>query len=218
MAGNVTSIQVMEDGPRNVVIKYEGILDTSDIAATGQIGASGFTTTIGSPNITFVAGALLPTVGQYVTFSDSTTTFPANTYIISITDATHIVVSANALAANVAAAITITGTAGAVVILDPSKLSTLDPCGNPQQVCTTLSIAKIMHNIEDSLSVNLFWEATANQRVEELVGRGKMDYFKYGNIANNAGTGKTGKLVATTQGWAASGLLSFSLIIHCIKS
>lgn len=218
MAGNVTSIQVMEDGPRNVVIKYEGILDTADISQTGTIGASGFTTTIGSPIVAFVAGALVPTVGQYVTFSDSTTTFPAGTYIISITDATHIVVSNNALAANAAAAITITGTAGAVVILDPSKLSPLDPCGNPQQVCTTLSVSKIMYNIEDLLSVNLFWEATANQRIEELTGRGRMEYFKYGGITNNGGSGKTGKLVATTQGWSTGAVLSFTLIIHCIKS
>jgi len=31
---NVTSTQIVQDGPRNVVIKVEGILDTSDLAST----------------------------------------------------------------------------------------------------------------------------------------------------------------------------------------
>lgn len=31
---NVTSIQTLVDGPRNVVIKYDGILDTSDVSLT----------------------------------------------------------------------------------------------------------------------------------------------------------------------------------------
>lgn len=31
---NVTSIQTLVDGPRNVVVKYDGILDTSDVSLT----------------------------------------------------------------------------------------------------------------------------------------------------------------------------------------
>lgn len=31
---NVTNIQILEDGPRNVVVKLDGILDTSDITST----------------------------------------------------------------------------------------------------------------------------------------------------------------------------------------
>ena len=42
-----------------------------------------------------------------MTFSDGTASFPANTYIVSITDATHIVVSNNAKKDNAAAAVTI---------------------------------------------------------------------------------------------------------------
>ena len=33
MANSVT-IQLLEDGPRNVVVKFEGVLDTSDLAST----------------------------------------------------------------------------------------------------------------------------------------------------------------------------------------
>lgn len=31
---NVTSTQIVQDGPRNVVVKVEGILDTSDLSST----------------------------------------------------------------------------------------------------------------------------------------------------------------------------------------
>ena len=214
MANTVTT-QLLVDGERNTVVKFEGVLDTADVAQTGQIGASGFTTTIGSKTVAFVAGALVPTSGQYLTFSDGTTTFPANTYVTSVISATSITVSNAALATNAAAAITITGTAGAIVVLDPALLSTCD--SQSGRVATSLHINKITLNIEDLLSVNLFWEATANVRIEELVGRGKGDYRHFGGLVNNAGAGKTGRIVATTEGWT-SGIKSFSLIIEMVKN
>lgn len=215
MAGNVVTTQVLMDGERNVVVKLEGILDTADIAQTGQIGASGFTTTIGSKTVTFVAGALLPTQGQYVTFSDGTTTFPANTYITSIISATSITVSNAALATNVAAAITITGTAGAIVVVDPAQLS--DMIAQTSTKASKLRINKITYNVEDSLGIILLWEATANVRIEEIVGRGKMDFHRFGGLQNNAGAGVTGKIVAQSQGWAGGAILSFSLLLELVK-
>ena len=213
---NLVTLQTLVDGERNTVIKFEGVLDTSDVAATGQVGASGFTTTLGSRTITFVAGALPPTVGQYLTFSDSVTTFPLGTYITSIVSATSVIVNNAALANNTAAAITITGTAGAIVIADPAFLSKVDTAReiNP----TSLVIKTITHNVEDLLSVNLFWEATANTRVEELTGRGHPKYRTYGGLVNNAGAGKTGRLLATTQGWTTSAILSFSVVLELVKS
>jgi hypothetical protein len=210
---NVTSIQTLVDGPRNVVVKYEGILDTSDIAASGTIGTAGFTTTTGSPNITFTAGSLVPTVGQYLTFSDGTATFPANTYVVSITSSTAIVVSNNATATNAAAAKTITGTSGAIVVIDPAKLSQIDSATNTN--ASTIAIKRIYYDVEDVLAVNLFWEATSNTRIWELAGRGFIKADKFGFLVNNAGAGKTGRLVATTQGW--TGTLSFSIILECVK-
>lgn len=111
------------------------------------------------------------------------------------------------------------------VVIDPSTLSTIDGRGTPP---TKLRIDKIIHNIEDQLSVNLFWDATTPVRIEELVGRGKQDHYHWGGLKNNAGTynadgsftpaaGFTGKITATTQGWSASAVLSFSIILHCIK-
>jgi hypothetical protein len=213
---NFMTVQKLVDGQKNVVIKVDGVVDTSDIAATGQIGASGFTTTIGSPNITFVAGALVPTLGQYVTFSDGTTTFPANTYITAITDATHIVVSNNALATNAAAAITITGTAGVVVLLDPAKLSDVIDISHTK--ATLLRVDKIIYDVEDLLSVNLSYESTSSPLIWHLVGRGKLEFDrKFGGLQSNAGSGGTGRIVLATQGWSASGVLSFSFLIECTK-
>jgi hypothetical protein len=216
MAGNVMTVQFLVDGPKNVVVKVDGVVDTSDIAVTGQIGASGFTTTLGSTNIAFVAGALLPTLGQYVTFSDGTTTFSAGTYITAITDATHIVVNQAAKATNVAAAITITGTTGDVVLLDPALLSAVD---DNRTKATKLRIDKINPwDVEDLLSVNLFWNATTPVLIWHLVGRGKMEPDrKFGGLQNNAGAGVDGKILLATQGWSGGAVLSFSFILECTK-
>jgi len=40
---NVTSIQILQDGPRNVTVKLTGILDTSDITATALITPASLT-------------------------------------------------------------------------------------------------------------------------------------------------------------------------------
>jgi hypothetical protein len=216
MAGNVVNTQIIVDGPRNVVVKIEGVLDTSDVAASGQIGSAGFTTTEGSPNVAFTAGALLPTQGQYCTFGDSAATFVAGTYIVSITDATHVVMSTNALKDNAAAAVTITGTAGAIVILDPAKLSVIDSVGDV--LPTKVRIDMISYNVEASLAVRLFWEATANKRIVEIVNSGDdICSYRYGGLQNNAGSGVTGKIVLTTQGWASSAVVSFTVVLECVK-
>ena len=130
---NSTSIQLLEDGPRNVIVKFEGVLDTSDLAST--------------------------------------------------------------------------------TVLDPSTLSQIDYATNLN--CTKLRIDNIIFEVEDALSVNLFWDATTPVRIGEFVGRGYAKYFKMAPLQNNAGAGVTGKITATTQGWV--GVLSFILYIHCVK-
>jgi hypothetical protein len=133
---NTTSVQILVDGPRNVVVKFEGVLDTSDLAST--------------------------------------------------------------------------------VVVDPATLSQIDAAYNKS--ASRLTIRKITYNIEDSLSINLFWDATTPVRIEELVGRGKMDHRNFGGLVNNAGTGVTGKITATTQGWAGAAILSFTIVIEMVKS
>ena len=210
---NVILRQILEDGNRNTIVKVVGILDTSDVVATGTVGASGFTTTLGLKTIAFVAGALVPMVGQYLTFGDSTTTFPAGTYVTSITDATHIVVNNKALATNAAAAITITGTAGMLVLLDPAMLHQI---GLREGLANRLLIDHIQFNIEDLLSVYLYWEATANDLIVPLEGRGKL--CPRSSWINTETAGTTGKILLDTQGWASSAVLSFMLEVHVHKS
>ncbi len=132
---NSTSIQILQDGPRNVIIKFEGVLDTSDLAST--------------------------------------------------------------------------------VVVDPATLSLMDAANN--RLASKLAIKKITYNVEDTLSVNLFWDATTPVRIEEIVGRGKMDFIRSQPLQNNGGAGVTGKITATTQGWVASAIVSFSLILELIK-
>lgn len=129
---NSTSVQILVDGRENAVVKFEGVLDTSDLAST--------------------------------------------------------------------------------TVVDPAVLSDMGPLSGVK--ASKLKLKKVTYNVEDTLSVNLFWDATTPVRIEELTGRGQMDYKGFGGIANNAGAGVTGKVTATTQGWAASAVLSFSLILE----
>jgi len=209
---NLVKRQVIEDGPRNMIVKIVGVLDTSDVAATGTIGASGFTTTLGSNAVAFVAGALVPTLGQYLTFGDGVATFVAGTYITSIVDATHITVNNVALKNNAAAAVTITGTAGAVVAIDPALLF---PIGSIEGLPNRVAVEFLQYNIEDTLSVYLYWEATANDLIVPLEGRGHIPKHTYWR--NTEAAGVTGKLLLATQGWAASAVLGFAIEISVKK-
>lgn len=132
MANDVKT-QVLIDGARNVVVKFEGVLDTSDLAST--------------------------------------------------------------------------------VVVDPSTLQGTDNTGSLK--AAKLRIIKIKHNIEDGLSVNLFWDGAAPARIEELTGRANPDFEDFGGLTNNATT-PNGKITATTEGW--SGVKSFSVILEMVKT
>ena len=111
------------------------------------------------------------------------------------------------------------------VVVDPAVQSSVDPTGSNYLKASSYRISKIIHNIEDGLSVNLFWDATSPVRIEELTGRAKVDYRDFGGLqlkgstgtANTAPAGATGKILYTTEGWAATKILSFSLIIYLAK-
>jgi len=133
---NSTTTQILLDGPRNVVVKFEGVLDSGDLSST--------------------------------------------------------------------------------TVLSPATLQGIDFSGAVK--AANLRIEEIQYSIEDLLSVNLFWDGTTPVRIEELVGRGKMKYWNFGGLVNNAGAGGTGNITATTQGATAGQILSFSLIITCIKT
>ena len=109
-----------------------------------------------------------------------------------------------------------TSDVSSTVVVDPAAQSSVDPTGSNYLKATKYKLDKIIHNIEDGLSVNLFWDATTPVRIEELTGRAKVDYRDFGGLQNNAGaTGFTGKVIYTTEGW--SGIKSFSVILYLIK-
>ena len=131
---NSTTTQVILDGPRNCIVKFEGVLDTSDLAST--------------------------------------------------------------------------------VIIDPATAQGMDNTGSLK--AGKFRITRLLFNVEDGLSLNLFWDATTPARIEELTGRGVQDVHKFGGLISNAGAGATGKITATTEGW--SGIKSFSLILELVKT
>lgn len=205
---NIVTQQILVDGPRNTVVKIVGILDTSDVAATGTLGtgASGATTT-GSTTITFTAGGLTPVVGQYVTG----TGIPSGTYIVSFT-ATSAVISNAATATN--SGLTFTLTAGAIVAVDPAVLEYLDPAH--QFRASTVRIDRILYTVEEGLDVRLQWDATTPVYIIDLVKAGHQELKKFGGYQNNAGAGKTGRILLSTEGWT-SGVKEFTITLELVK-
>jgi hypothetical protein len=133
---NITSIQILEDGDRNVIAKLVGKLDTSNVSAT--------------------------------------------------------------------------------TLLDPATLASVNASGLNSQKASTLAIESVIFDIEDGLVVGLYWDATAPVPAWYFSGRDKMNVEFTAYLQNNAGAGKTGKILYDTSGWT-SGTKSFSMVIQCIK-
>lgn len=129
---NVVNQQILVDGPNNVVIKVDGLLDTSDVAVTD--------------------------------------------------------------------------------LADPATLSATIPASN------RLRIMLVRFSIEDSLTVNLFWDATSDQPALRLIGRDTLDFTSEGGIRNNAGAGVTGKLQWSTEGFSLGAVLAFSFVVELCKA
>lgn len=133
---NVTSIQILEDGDRNVVAKLTGKLDTSNVSLT--------------------------------------------------------------------------------TLLDPATLASVNASTLNPQKATSLAIETVTFDIQDGLIVGLYWDADVDVPIWYFTGRDKMNMEFTAFLQNNAGTGKTGKILYDTSGYT-SGTLTFSLVIQCIK-
>lgn len=132
---NVTSTQILLDGPRNVTVKCEGILDSGDLAAQ--------------------------------------------------------------------------------TLLDPATLQGIDFSGTVK--AAKLWVKKVQYSIEDGLAVNLLWDATVPVRIAEYTGRDHQCYEHFGGLWNNAGAGVNGKILISTQGASAGPVLSFTIVVDCVK-
>ena len=133
---NVTAIQILEDGDRNVIAKLTGKLDTSNVSLA--------------------------------------------------------------------------------TLLDPALLTSVNTSGLNSQKDSTLAIESVTFDIEDGLVVNFYWDADVDVPIWYFSGRDKMNMEFTGFLQNNAGAGKTGKILYDTNGWT-SGTKSFSMVIQCIK-
>jgi hypothetical protein len=102
------------------------------------------------------------------------------------------------------------------VLIDPALSQGIDNTGNLK--ASAFRIQRIVYVVEDSLAVNLWWDATTPVRIDDLVKAGNMEYREFGGLPNNAGVGKTGKILIGTQGWATGTILSFSVVMHLIKT
>jgi hypothetical protein len=133
---NVTSIQILEDGDRNVVAKLIGKLDTSNVSST--------------------------------------------------------------------------------TLLDPATLTSVNTSGLNPQKASTLAIESVIFDIEDGLTVNLYWDATTPVPAWYFSGRDKMNVEFTAFLQNPKAAGYTGKILYDTSGWT-TGTKSFSMVIQCIK-
>ena len=94
----------------------------------------------------------------------------------------------------------------AVLKVDVSALS-----AHPDQgACTGVKIRSVQYDIF-GMSVSILWDATADVTALILSGYGKQDFKKLGNIKNNAGAGKTGDILFTTNGASAGDTYSITL-------
>lgn len=133
---NVTDIQILEDGDRNVVAKVTGKLDTSNLSLT--------------------------------------------------------------------------------TLLDPATLASVNASTMNPQKASTLAIETVTFDIQDGLIIRLWWDADTDVPIWYFSGRDKMNMEYTTFLQNNAGTGKTGKILFDTDGYT-TGTLYFSLTIQCIK-
>lgn len=103
-----STFDASSDAVSNVPDAYVPLHKNSSLGATGgTLGTAGSAST-GSNIVTYTAsGTFFPVIGQVVTFSDGTTTFPANTTISNIISSNQIMVSNNASANT--SGLTITG-------------------------------------------------------------------------------------------------------------
>ena len=108
-------------------------------------------------------------------------------------------------------------------VLDTSDLAlttaidvtTLNQAGigfTPAQV----RIDHIDYSISDQLEVQLLWGATTDVVILPLAGRGRLMFWNFGGLTNNAGAGKTGNIKIKTTGWA-SGTQVFSVVLEMVK-
>lgn len=93
-------------------------------------------------------------------------------------------------------------------------VSALQPNSRYGQVCTGVTVRRVIYDCF-GMSVSLLWDASTDVRFLVLAGYGTHDFAPFGGIPNNAGAGKTGDILFTTNG-ATSGD-TYSIVLELEK-
>jgi hypothetical protein len=102
-------------------------------------------------------------------------------------------------------------------VLDTSNVSPtiiVDPA-NFSPVPTGFRIDHLDYSISDPLEVRLLWDGTPQLDILPVAGRGRMSFWNFGGLQNNA-TSPTGKIALETTGYS-SGTLVFSVVLELVK-
>jgi len=101
------------------------------------------------------------------------------------------------------------------------NVSTLSTQPDTGASCTHVSIERIQFMTQNGLNVKLYWGANTNQLALTLPGSfsDSYDFLKNGApIVNNAGAGKTGNLLLTSENPANTAPGRYSITLWCRKS
>ena len=102
------------------------------------------------------------------------------------------------------------------VIVTPSSLSSMIPGWSGNEPPVTVAVKNIDYSIADGLTLQLNWDGATPAVIDELYGRGNVDYTKWGFQQNNATT-PTGSISLTSFGWTTGQVLNFTLTLWLIK-
>mgnify|MGYP005817769713 FL=1 len=98
------------------------------------------------------------------------------------------------------------------LIVDCATLTQGGTAPRPAQV----RVDHLDYSISDPLELQLMWDGAPAVPMLPLAGRGRMSFWNFGGLQNNATTGKTGNITLSTTGWA-SGTQIFSLVLELVK-
>lgn len=104
------------------------------------------------------------------------------------------------------------------IVLNPNNGSLSSPNSQIYIPQVKLRVKRIQYSIEDGLTVNLWWDGNGSSGtyMNQLEGRGLFDYEKVGDAWNNASP-KTWAIALSTQGWTASAVLSYDILMEVVK-
>jgi len=109
-----------------------------------------------------------------------------------------------------------TSNAALATLLDPATLASVNASSMNPQKATSLAIESVVFDIQDGCIVGLYWDATVDVPIWYFSGRDKMNMDFTGFLQNNAGAGKTGKILYDTAGYT-TGTQYFTMVVQCIK-